>query len=364
MIQSTGAAALTNQTLATSVVVDAKLEADALTGLLMRGAGRFTSKRLEVPIQVESPYSPAWRQPLDTPTPSLYSGVTKLLMDPRMIDVPVAMSVYDIAVNRIDNAKNVSVEAASTDIAVGQLIDVIGRSTYGNGLDGISFTGLAASIDDGTDVATYGGISRTLYSGWRSFRAAAAGGTITADQVDAADIAAGLAGSSDAPDLIATSATSFNFFKKALGNRVTYFYNQATRGGEVQTLNAQNQPTQGNVLSAGTPFLNYNGKPVIYSRVAPSGTMHFINTRSLKFYGLPIAGDYKGIKYSAMAVPGKGASFDSATLDAQNAVPGFFMSETQQPFMQNAIAMKIGLAGEFANSKPRTCAKIVGITAG
>lgn len=364
MLQTTGAAALTNQTLVVSYVVDARLEADPLAGELMRDAGRFTSKRLEVPVQVEAPYSPAWRQPLDTPTPNIYSGVTKMLMDPRMIDVPVAMSVFDMAVNRVDNAKNVSVEAASIDIATGQLIDVIGRSVYGTGSDGVSFTGLGAAIDDGTDVANYGGISRTTFAGWRSFRVAAAGGTITADQIDNADIQAGLAASTDGPNLIATSSAGFTFIKKALAPRVTNFYSQSTRGGETQTLAAQNQATQGNVLSAGTPFLNYNGKPVIYSRIAPSGVMHFINTRSMKFYGLQLAGSYKGIVYSAMSVPAKGSSFDSPTLDSQNTIPGLFMSETQQPFMQNAVAFKIGLAGEFANTKPRTCAKITSITAG
>ena len=181
-----------------------------------------------------------------------------------------------ISINGLDAIKN-SGRAAVVNLLKSriQLAEASLRQTMGNhlqldgtGSGGKDLLGLAAAVDDGTNVGTYGGLSRTTYTNWKS-QYSANGGVARALTLALMDTVFGnCTKDNDRPNLIVTSHLAYNAYMSILQ---PYYRNTG----------------DASLASSGFSNVLYQGRPVVVDEQVPTSANHkmwFLNTRYLELY--------------------------------------------------------------------------------
>ena len=211
------------------------------------------------------------------------------------------------------------------NVAEAQLANRIGGDIYldGTGNSGKNITGLAAAVPDAPGSGTYGGISRTTWSFWRSQKYSGVtdgGSAVSASNIQAYmdALAVSLIRGTDKPDLIVADN---NFYRLYL-----------------QSLQSIQRISDGGASSAGAGFasLKYYGAGMASDVVLDGGIgaaatanhMWFLNTKYLMFR------------------PHKDRNF----------VP---IGGERQAVNQDAIVKLIGWAGNLTSSGPQFCGVLI-----
>ena len=171
----------------------------------------------------------------------------------------------------INSGEQAVINLVKTKIVVAEksLRDTMGSHLYldGTGNGGKNLLGLAAAVDDGTNVATYGGLSRTTYPAWGSVYSAN-GGTGRALTLSLMQTQFGNASKdNERPNLILTSHGVYNKYMSLLqpGQR---FMDSET-------------------ASAGFQNLLYQGRPLVVDEqiaTTPNHKMWMLNDKYFEFF--------------------------------------------------------------------------------
>lgn len=205
----------------------------------------------------------------------------------------------------------------------------------GTGNSSKDILGLAAAVDDGVTVATYGGQSRSTYSSLAS-TVTASGGTLTLAKM--ATLWNAVASGSQKPTVIYTTELVWSLYE--------------------QLLQPQERITKsaGNVkgMKGGTGFtaLEYRGIPVLADEKATSGVLLYLNEDFIDFYALPMAMT-EPVKYKAQI---EGNDYDSPV------GLGFSWSGFIKPTNQAALVGHIYLGGQLVSRNSKRHGKLTGIT--
>lgn len=137
----------------------------------------------------------------------------------------------------------------------------------GTGNGNKNIIGLAAAIDDGTNVSTYGNISRTLFTNWKAQYNAngAVGRAFTTKLMNSAFESASK--DNDRPNLIITTHNIYQVYMNLVQP------NQRTMDSSMWDL--------------GFPNLMYHGRPVVVDeqvQISPVHKMWFLNTKYIDMY--------------------------------------------------------------------------------
>lgn len=228
---------------------------------------------------------------LDTFNTNAVNTKQKLSFDIRAYEQPVVIPQLEMDVVNTSPQRAVEYSAEAIQEAVNEMADNLGDIFYADGTGNSSkdFLGLAAIVDDGGEVATYGGLSRTTYSPLRATETDVGGALTLAVMATAFN---GAKVGSDKPSIILTTESIWTDYEELAQPRININYD------------GYHQVGAGNALKGELGFdsLMYRGVPLVADEKATSGTMWFLNEKHLAFYRLKST--HK--RYTDVSVGGKG----------------------------------------------------------
>ena len=256
----------------------------------------------------------------------------RFTIDPVEYANQVVFSGIQMATNKGPEAF-VNAMAAEFEDVGRNLGEKLGADTYldGTGNNAKNITGLGAAIDDGTDVVTYQGLSRTTFSTLNATRNAQSG-ALGFDDL-AVDYDAAQRGN-DSPTAIFTTPAVFSIMERLVTPTSLHInYQESLPTGS---------PTgagQGITLRHGANHFFYRGVPVFSDETCPSGNIWTLNERHLTLYQLE--------KSPESVVASK---------------EGFGWSGWKKSQNQDAIVGWLYWTGQLVSDSPRTMARRTGVT--
>lgn len=225
----------------------------------------------------------------------------------------------------IDHVKT-SMEEASTDLR-----DAMSTDLYqdGTGNSSKEMTGLVAAVDDGTNVAAYGGITRSA-DVWAKANYTASIGSLALD--DLATMYDSCKSGVEVPTVLVTTEAVWSVYEALLTPTVRH---NANMDGYPK-LGRSGSPERG--ASQGFNSLFFRGTPVVADEYCTSGYIYFLNENFLDFKILPNA-KYKSDKH------------------------GFAITDFKEPTNQDGEVAQVLWYGNLVCSQPRRQGVLRGVTA-
>lgn len=317
-------------------VVDTILGSNVLLQRVVRAAKKWSGRTLRIPIKYSKNSTGTSFRGFDTFSVAPTDNRQFMEFTPSFYQITVALpgdelSVADTDAKILDMMK-LTIQSDTEDMA-----DDLGTIFYedGTGNGSKDPLGLAALVDDGTSVATIGGLSRSTYPTLQG-TVTASGGTLTLAKLDTLWI--NTATGAQTPSAFYSTEAIFNF------------YGQLLRPQE--RINKDASLMKG--LSGGTGFtaLSYNGKPVLMDEKCTSGTLFALREQDIDFYALP----YKF---------GSPIAYKSQIEGNDYPAPmglGFSWSDWIIPANAAGVVGHIYFGGQFVTRNPKRHGKLTGIT--
>lgn len=167
------------------------------------------------------------------------------------------------------------------EVAKQSIKDMFADQLFGDGTGngGKDLLGLQAAVDDGTNVAVYGGIDRTQHGFWKSQYRDLAGANITLS--DIGKMITACSDGSDRPDRIVCDPEMWDHLLDLIEQKVRYV-------------------DQGKTVQVSYDRIMYRGIEIVWDRKCPAGTLYFLNRKYLK---LRPHVDYKNFKDTGWKKP-------------------------------------------------------------
>jgi hypothetical protein len=317
-------------------VVDTVLNSNVMFQRVVRAAKKWSGRTLRVPIKVSKNTTGQSFRGFDTFAVTATDNRQFMEFTPSFYQITCALpgdelSVADTDAKILDLMK-LTIQSDTEDMA-DDLGDIFYTDGTGNGSK--DPLGLAALVDDGTSVATLGGLSRSTYTTLKS-TVTASSGVISLAKVDTLWI--NVMSGSIKPTAIYTTEAVFNF------------YGQLLRPMERVTHDASN--IKGSTLGSGFAALSYNGKPVLMDEKATSGIFAMVNEDYMDFYALP----YKFAKPVAYKSQVEGNDYDAPI------GLGFSWSDWIIPVNSASVVGHIYFGGQFITTNPKRHGKLASVT--
>jgi hypothetical protein len=262
---------------------------------------------------------------------------------------PVVLPMLESFANTGPEA-TINLDQFKLDEAVAEAKEVLGEAIYGTG-SGDQPLGLGAIVDDGTDVTTIGGQSRSVYAALKATRTAS-GGTLSLSKMAtlwSAIVAAGAA--SEEPSIGVTTKTIFDLYESLLQPQVRAEY--ASVGFNALGIRSDAPVKSRSVLkgAAGFNSLSYRGIPIIADDKATSGVLWFLNENYIGWRGRTIVpSKYRGeVSKVNLGTP--------STLEGVSAAPskyhGWFSQRLQMMPNQAGMIGRYYVIGQMCASQFR-----------
>jgi hypothetical protein len=317
-------------------VVDTVLNSNVLFQRVVRGAKSWGGRTLRAPIKVSKNTTGQSFRGFDTFSTAATDNRQFLEYTPSFYQITCALPGDELSVadteDKVLDLMKLTIQSDTEDMA-----DDLGTIFYadGTGNSGKDPLGLAALIDDGSSVATIGGLSRSTYTTLQS-TVTASSGVLSLAKVDT--LWAAVTSGAQKPTAIYTTETGFNLYGQLLRP-------QERICKDVGTMKA---------LSAGTGFsaLDYNGKPVIMDEKSTSGQFAMVNENYVDWYALPFF-NAKAVSYKSQI---KGNDYEAPI------GLGFSWSDWIVPANAGSVVGHVYFGGQFITTNPKRHGKLTGVT--
>ena len=260
-----------------------------------------------------------------------------LSFTPSFYSIPVALPLDELSVNATE-AKVLDLATVELASAAQDMADDIGTQFYsdGTGNSNKDFLGLGALVDDGSSVATIGGLSRSTYTTLQS-TVTASGGTVSWAKINT--LWNSVSSGGQTPTIGLTTETVFGLIEQLLQPQERIYKDASMVKG----------------LKGGTGFtgLAYKGKPILMDEKCTSGVFFFLNEDFLDFYALPMKGT-NPVKFKSSDIEGNDYSEVMGL--------GFSWSDWIVPVNQAALVSHIYCGGQLVTDNPKRHGKLTGIS--
>lgn len=331
----------TTNTILIPSLVDQVLKGSPLVARMMTKPVKWTGEKIKQPIKVTKGTQGGSFSGFDSLSTTAEDNFRSLQFDSKFYNQSVALPGTELTVNMHDSQKALNLAKTSIGSAAQDMADSIAELFYGDGTGNSSkdFLGLEAIVDDGTNAATYGGLSRSTYSALNS-TVTASGGALTLAKMTT--LFNTISDGSQQPSVIMTTKTVHGLYESLLQpfQRI-YVDTSDTRVGNFNG-------------SAGYKALTFKGIPVLSDAKATSGVMYFLNEDYLEWRAFP-----KVANANPAQVP-----VDMIKGNDYNQVPSFGFNWTGWKAAQGNYAFvgNIIVGGELWSSNPRRHGKLTGVT--
>ena len=321
-----------------SKVVDTVLNSNVLATRLLGRAKKWSGETVRQPIKVSKNATGTSFSGFDTFSTSATNNRVNLSFTPSFYQITVALPLDELSANATD-AKVLDLAAIELASASHDMADDIGTLFYadGSGNNSKDFLGLGAHVDDGGDIATIGGQSRSTYTTLQSIDTASAG-TISLAKLSTlhSDVSSG----SQKPTLGVCSEAVWNFVESLIAPQERIMKDEpAIRRG-----------VQG---GGGFTALFYRGTPIVADEKATAQRFFWLNEDYLEFYALPVAFT-EPIKFRSQDIKGNDYS------NVQGL--GFSWSGWIKPSNSASLVGHLYLGGELCGWNPKRHGRLTGIT--
>jgi len=338
-------------------VADNVLRSNALVFRLLGNAKNWKGETLKKPIKYQSSGTFTSFSGLDTFTAALTTTTVRMAYNVSAVRIPAAIGGLEAAVNRISETQVTDLVVEELQEKEQELMDGMGSIVYGTGTGngGKDPLGLGAIVDDGTDVATIGGLARSAYPVLNATRTAS-GGTLSLAKMATLHSAIEDGTIDSSPTLGLANPTIFDLYESLLTPSVRQdysmlgYYDLGLTGGA-------KRPAEGLKGMAGFTALSYRGIPFVKDRKATSQNLFFINEFKLDWYGLDCSVlGYKSITPASSTIEGIYGDYPTSKFT------GLAWSGWQIPPGTFGAVADIILAGQMVSWEPRRHGRLTGIT--
>ncbi len=345
--------AFTNRVLTTTQdkiipkVVDTILNSNVLLTRELSATKKWKGETLKFPVKLSTNTTGTSFSGFDTFSTTAVQTRNLLAFNPAFYQITVSLPLDELSVNAVDETKVIDlidVECTSTSQ---DMADALGTIFYADGTGNSSKDplGLAALVDDGTAVATIGGLSRSTNTTLQ--------GTVTASSgvISLAKMSTlynAITSGAQKPTLGLTTEAVFNLYEQLLQpqERIAKDVSMIKKGGRLDK--------EGSGFTSGTGFtgLFFKGMPVLADEKCTSQALIFVNEDYLDFYALPVAMT-EAVKYKFV--------IDGNDYNTPLGL-GFSWSGWIRPTNSAAVVGHIYLGGQFITQNPKRHGKLTGIT--
>jgi len=317
-------------------VVATSLTANPLAYTILRNSEKWRGNKHLQPVKYQANNTFVTFRGLDLLPTSRAETTVNMEFEMKSAAMAIALGGDELAISQSDTSITdkfrFKLQEAEVDLA-----ESLGTIFYGTGV-GDDFNGLENIVDDGTNAATIGGLSKTTYPTLKGYQVAASGGVLTANLM--ASTYNQITDSGISPDMLVCDRTV-----SALYEKIAQALNQYTalKPGEY-------------TYNVGATSLRYKGIPVLLDPKATSGVMYFLNSKFMKFVaGSPV--EVMGEE----PIGGTLTQIEGAP-DNNMANLGFVWNKMKPSYNQSAAVGHIILRGELVPTDPGRQGKITGIT--
>lgn len=264
-------------------VVDTVLTGNVVAMKLLGNAKKWSGEQMTKGVIVTKQNNGGSFSGLDTFNTNKVSTKIKLAFDPKGLYMPVVIEGMERDVNASDPSRAADLVKEAMEEAGNALLDLFADKIYGEALSTSDDPqGLGSIVDDGGEVATYGGKSRATYTTLKGNETDVTGNLSSLSPLRTSEMLAKVG--SDKVDLHVTSETKWNEFEALLQPQVqlnlnTDGYRQVTRDKVVASKAALGG-------EAGFDALFYRGAPVVADEKCPDLKWYGLNLKHLNWYGL------------------------------------------------------------------------------
>jgi hypothetical protein len=334
-------------------LIDTFLNSNVFATRQIGAAKRWSGERMKFPIKWKGNVTGTSFAGYDTFSTAATDNRVNMEFVPKFYQITVTVPLDEVWVNNTDEKVmdliGVEVVGSAQDMA-----NDIGTLFYSDGTGNGSkdFLGLAAIVDDGGAVATYGTLSRATYTTIQGTDTSSSG-TLTLAKMDTLYNAA--TSGAQHPTCGFTTEAVFSL------------YGQLLQPQERINKDVSMIKTMGNMGKAGTGFqggtgftgLFFKGFPILGDEKCNSGELYFINENYVDFYALDAAkaskaGLAEAIPYKSVDIQGNDYS------DMQGL--GFCWSGWVKPTNSASIVGHVYLGGELIGTNPKRNAVLDSIT--
>lgn len=318
-------------------VVDSVLNSNVLATRFLSAAKQWSGETMKFPIKYQKNSTGSSFSGFDSLSTAASNTRVNMSFNPSFYSITTTLPLDELAVNATD-ARVLDLMAVETASSAQDMADEIGTQFYGDGTGNSSkdFLGLGAIVDDGSSVATYGGLSRSTYPTIQA-TVTASSGALSLAKLRALYNA--VASGSQKPTAAFTTKPVFGYYEQLLQPQERILKDVGMVKG----------------LSSGTGFtaLSYAGVPVFMDEKCPSGQFIFLNEEFIDFYALQVP-NTKEIRFKSTDIEGNDYSEVMGL--------GFSWSDWIVPTNQAALIGHIYLGGQLIGYNPKRNGKLTGIT--
>jgi hypothetical protein len=318
-------------------VVDTVLTSNVFTRELLTRPTVWKGKKYVQPVRVTSNGNGTSFQGMDTLATSATETTKNMEFEATGYSINVGLPRQEIDISGSDLSVNDLVKFKMEEAAIDMAED-LGGIFYGTGA-GKAFNGLENIVDDGTNAATIGGLSRTTYPTLNA-TVTSSSGTLSLTKMN----------------------TLYNTISDGTLTPTHVFTTKAVHALYEQIAQTLNQYTAlpNTMLKAGAGFreLTFKGIPVLSDSKCTSGVMYMLNMNMLNFAMLK-SRDFKGM--SAEPVNYTMESMDGTPNPSVQGL-GFSWTGFNKSYNQYAVNGHIILQGEFIVKDPGRNGKLTAIT--
>ena len=321
-------------------VVDTVLRSNTFATKMLSKTKRFGAATMDFPIKYQVGTAIQSFLGFDALPTSFTDTRVLLKYNPKFVAANVALAGTDLIANNT-NAKVLDLTKVEMQSRAQDLADGLGTMLWadGTGNGGKDVLGLAAIVDDGTSVATIGGLSRSTYS------------TLNSTKTSATTLS------------LATMRTLYNNIADATIAPTRAYSDYPTWALFEQLLQPQEKIyKEVNIVPnykgyEGFAGLMYAGMEIVPDRKATSGQMVFLNENFIDFYGLDA--DLEAFE-GAKKVDVSGKLFAGNQYNEVGNL-GFYWTGFIKVNTQFAFNSFIILAGNLCTDNPRRHGKLTNI---
>ena len=318
--------------------VDQVLRDNFFFGQIMKKVKEWDGSQMLHPIKYQKGEGSVAFSGFDLLPITQVPNTVNMVFYPSFVATNIALAGSDLSVNKtkekVLNLMKVRMEDRAQDAS-----DDIGNFLQGDGTSfgGKAPMGLLGVVDNGSDLANYGGLSRATYTGLNATVNAASNNTISLLQLRTLWNA--ISDGPVAPDLTITDYNSWGYIENLLVafNRATYT--------DFKTMDS----------GAGFKGIIWDGMEIYRDKKVTTGTLYMLNTRFLNWFGLKW---WEGERISAKGVDVEGNVYESRHYDPKET---FTWTDWIKAYNQGAMNGFIIMGGQLECTAPFRQGKITGI---
>ena len=338
-------------------VIDGVLNSNILPLRLIGNAKEGKGYDIRKTIKYQNSGTAASFAGLDTFSAAQLDTKVKMIYDMRGARQPVAISGFDAVANASAESKTDLIKEAVEETQQ-ELIDSIGTMIYGTGTGNANkdFLGLGAIVDDGTDVTTLGGLTRSSYAFSYGTRTAS-GGTITLAKLATLFSAISSGSGNASPTLMVSAEAPWDLYEQLLTPMVREQYSMMGYYDVGRTGGAK-RAGQGLVGTQGFVAVSYKGIPFVRDEKATAQNIFMLNENWINWYGWDARGfaDYSKVAFTSSQIEGEYAEAPMSNFT------GFNWSGLKTPTNQFGVIADVILLGNLTSWQPRRQGRLTGVT--